>query len=297
MSRTARTVFLLGSALLWGIVLLLGAEVLGHCWRRPGHQPYIRAWSSSGSPARHGRQPVLRAADEACATGSGGRPTRAPSPPGTPRRSARGRALSRWTGGRRPRVVVCRCWRFQGDFGAYAKPGQSLEECLGAEAAARARGCAGAADDFTAPLDGNRVFSCAPLRGTGRGAARSGAVLPNTRQPRTADDNDLWIPPSYLPAPAALQRVDVIGRAAQFSINNAGFRDDNVIRPKPPGVSASCAWARPPRRAVQRPDLSEPSGVLSQPRLAEAGGVVARAFRHHPTSVLKLADASCLSRT
>jgi len=260
MSRTARTVFLLGSALLWGIVLLLGAEVLGRArWRRVlDTNPYIRAWSSSGvpEPGTNGNQFSEELLDEALRDRfRGPGQTREPLPAWDAATVLRARAEHFFALDEVERRPFASLYHVQvlalsaeGDIlGAYGpappKPGQSLEECLGAEAAARARAaCAGAADDFTAPLDGeDRVFHARPFSGDWQGGGPPAVALfyPNTRQPRDLpDDNDLWDSSffTYRPLAALRQRVDVIGRAAQFSINNAGFRDDNVILPKPPGV-------------------------------------------------------------
>lgn len=260
MSRRARAVFLLGTLLLWGAVLLLGAEAFERArWRRAqAANPYIQAWSGGGIPEPGDNEDffsgeLLDTALRDRFRGPG--QTRNPLPAWDDAMVLPARAKHFFSLDDAARRAFAAAYRVQvlalaadgAVLGAYGPeppaPGQPLEECLGAEAAARARAArGGAAETFTAPLDGaERLFHARPFTGGWRGDGAPAAALffENTRQPlNLPDDNDLWASPffTYRPLAALRQRVEVIGRGAQFAINNAGFRDDNVLLPKPPGV-------------------------------------------------------------
>lgn len=260
MSRRARAAFLLGSALLWGAVLLLGAEAFERArWKRAqADNPYIRAWSGAGIPEPGINDDVF--SEELLDTAlrdrfRGPGQTREPLPAWDAAAALRARAAHFLTLDNERRRAFSAAYRIQvlalsadgGILGAYGPappaPGEPLGECVGAEAAARASAaCGGAAETFSAPLDGgDRLFHARPFTGDwrGDGAPATALFFENTRQPLDLpDDNDLWASGffTYRPLAALRQRVEVSGRGAEFAINNAGFRDDNVVLPKPPGV-------------------------------------------------------------
>lgn len=260
MSRRARAVLLLGTALLWGAVLLLGAEAFERArWTRAqAENPYIQAWSGDGAPEPGSNgdlfsEELLDTALRDRFRGPG--QTRDPLPAWDAAAVLRARAEHFFSLDNAARCAFAAAYHVQvlalsadgailSAYGPAApSPGQPLEECLGAEAATRARAaCGGAEETFTAPLDGaDRLFHARPFTGDwrGDGAPTTALFFENTRQPlNLPDDNDLWASGffTYRPLAALRQRVEVIGRGAEFAINNAGFRDDHVILPKPPAV-------------------------------------------------------------